>query len=874
MTHSGPEPSDQPVPKVFGRNHFRDSMRKPGSQVFPCEPRLALSASLAADLLLSAADVLADDPTDGDWLLDQAAEVREMYGIDGAGQTVAVIDSGIAWDHVALGGGFGPGYRVVGGWDFAEQDDNPYDDGPAGFHGSHVAGLLSGESDGFTGIAPGADLVALRVFNDQGKGSLDAIEGALQWVYSHQNDFENPITTVNLSLGAILNDNTTEQVMGQLEDEFRLLHDSGVMVVAAAGNQYDPDFPDRVAYPATSSWVTAVGAIDADGALSNYSQRENDLLTAPGNQVTSSVPDHVFGWDGNVDDFSASTGTSMASPQVAGASVLVRQAMEMANPEQTVTSAQILQHLRDTSLTNTDPSTGLVYHTVDLQAAVGSLLDSIDIAGPPDLGNSVTDNFLPDAEQFLGAVDSQAFALQVDEWYEVEMTHEGIFTLSGGAGSDFVVRNANGDLLQPLAGGSDSQLAASQVDGQTDYLVDAKQRLFVRLEASSDQTVIFNNLLQLNSGKVEVFGTGDGDTVRLDLSDAVRIEINGAKYQINPTNSPLALHMEAGGGGDELTIQGSTGSERIALYPAQNVQTDTNQLTSEMVEATFAGFETVAFDGGGGADQASVYGTPGDDQLTASPQSASLTGAGYAFDIQQVPRIYVHAQAGGEDTAFLYDSAGDDTLVVRPQFSSLRSEQHFNLAYGFERVYAFATAGGKDVAQLYDSAGDDRMSASAISAGISGRGYFASARFFETIEANSNSGGNDIANLYAASDQVSWQQASGLVRLSDLDEEGNILLRTARGFDQVGTFLNSDAISIARLSIPSPVEGPELADPMDPQVLVPEIERRAALLGEVAEQTDRRGGMSAAKVLEITESEDSEISESNVLLDWFARFGS
>ena len=58
--------------------------------------------------------------------------VRAEYGFTGSDQTVAVIDSGVAYDHLALGGGYGPGHRVVGGYDFAEGDNNPYDDGPMG----------------------------------------------------------------------------------------------------------------------------------------------------------------------------------------------------------------------------------------------------------------------------------------------------------------------------------------------------------------------------------------------------------------------------------------------------------------------------------------------------------------------------------------------------------------------------------------------------------------------------------------------------------------------------------------------------------------------------------------------------------------------
>src|SRR5436309_167939 len=67
---------------------------------------------------------------------------QTLYGLTGVGQTVAVIDTGVAYDHPALGGGFGAKYHVVGGWDFAENDANPYDDGPGGGHGTHVSGII------------------------------------------------------------------------------------------------------------------------------------------------------------------------------------------------------------------------------------------------------------------------------------------------------------------------------------------------------------------------------------------------------------------------------------------------------------------------------------------------------------------------------------------------------------------------------------------------------------------------------------------------------------------------------------------------------------------------------------------------------------
>ncbi|MEO8498969.1 MAG: S8 family serine peptidase, partial [Planctomycetota bacterium] len=104
--------------------------------------------------------------------------VFNNYGFSGQGQTVAIIDSGIAWDHVALGGGLGSEYRVVGGYDFAERDANPYDDGPSGFHGTHVAGIVASSDAAHRGVASSVDLVGLRVFDDNGAGYFNLVEEA------------------------------------------------------------------------------------------------------------------------------------------------------------------------------------------------------------------------------------------------------------------------------------------------------------------------------------------------------------------------------------------------------------------------------------------------------------------------------------------------------------------------------------------------------------------------------------------------------------------------------------------------------------------------------------------------------------------------
>ena len=298
-----------------------------------------------------------------------AADIAAEYGLDGTGQTIAVIDSGIAWDHAAFGNGYGEGHQVVGGWDFAENDANPYDDGPAGFHGSHVAGIIGSQVDGNLGVSSGADLVALRVFDDNGAGDLALVEKALQWVIEHKDDYRFPITTVNLSLGTGWDAANTPD-WGSLDDEFAALEADGIFISAAAGNRYKTqDLGEKaLSYPAASSYVVPVASHGADGQLSDFSQRDDHVLVAPGERITSSVPDHLFGGT-RQDAFVGSSGTSMAAPYVAGASAILRQANEFMG-NMGVTQDQLYQQFWDTSDEVFDATTGTSFRRINFRAAL------------------------------------------------------------------------------------------------------------------------------------------------------------------------------------------------------------------------------------------------------------------------------------------------------------------------------------------------------------------------------------------------------------------------------------------------------------------------------------------------------------------------
>lgn len=688
----------------------------------PCEERLALSASLAADVLIDllASDTLADSvdnqPQTPTSLLDQAAQFRDLTGIDGAGQTVAVIDTGVAWDHVSLSGnnsgngsGFGPGYRVVGGWDFAENDADPYDDGPAGYHGTHVTSLLAGESTqqaelSQAGIVPGADIVALRVFDDSGAGELQWIESALQWVHEHQNSFESPITTVNLSIGAALSDANRVFAMDLLEDELGLLREDGILVFAAAGNFFDAAEQqiDEILYPASSPSVVPVSSVDSFGNLSDFAQRNEGIWAAPGQAILGSVPDHVFGWDGNVDDYASLSGTSMATPQLAGISMLVRQSMIAEGIE--VTPEAILERMDALASFHNDPVSGLTYRTIDL----------------------------------AGLIDENAVA------------------------DDVTI--------------GDHSSASEQTSVLTGYT-----------------------------------GTNASESIELDLREGLQLKVGDQTYSLSQAAADSTIVIDVSGGDDDLQIFGGEGSERLITYAGN---TGTSVLTSGSVTIEFRGFENVHFVGGGGADRATLFDSPGDDTLRSHPTEATLEGVGFKFKVEQVDRIFVHGIHGGNDVAFLHDSGGDDQLSVRPQFSSLRSfgssesDETFQLAYGFEKVHAYATNGGFDSVEINDSAGDDTLSISALRSVIAGPGYHVSANGFESTVASSTAGGNDVARIYTSSsdtdlDGVSdrWEVQTDRIQWTGQDDS----VRIARGFARTEAFENFERIELSTQSETLPI---------------------------------------------------------------------
>jgi len=293
-----------------------------------------------------------------------ARAVLGNSGIDGTGIGIAVLDSGIWCTHRGFFDAGGK-LRVVKSVDFMGSSAVGAGQDPFG-HGTHVANLAAGSaaagaSSAYTGIAPNAKLINLRVLDSQGKGTTSTVLNALDWVMTNRTTYN--IRVVNMSLGCLAVDS---YVNDPLCRAVRKLVDAGVVCVVAAGNNGKDSNGDKVYglihSPGNEPSAITVGATNtygtdarSDDTIATYSSRgptrsywtdsqgvnhyDNLIkpdLVAPGNKLYSaeadknnllqSYPtlDNAIITNHTLDQMTLS-GTSMATPVVAGAAALLLQ---------------------------------------------------------------------------------------------------------------------------------------------------------------------------------------------------------------------------------------------------------------------------------------------------------------------------------------------------------------------------------------------------------------------------------------------------------------------------------------------------------------------------------------------------------------------
>jgi minor extracellular protease Epr len=237
-----------------------------------------------------------------DFLDENAWDLQEINAskawenrVTGKGVKIAVIDTGIA-PH--------PDLNIAGGVSTVDYTSSYKDDNG---HGTHVAGIIAAKRNGLgiTGVAPDAQIYAVKALDKNGNGNLQDIAEALDWAISHKMDI------INMSFGTT----TDSKILHDLIDK---AYRSGILLVAAGGNNGNPaGTGDTVEYPAKYSSVVAVSSVNSNKNRSDFSATGPEIeVSAPGENIVSTYLDGYY---------AVGSGTSMAAPHVAGMLALLKQ---------------------------------------------------------------------------------------------------------------------------------------------------------------------------------------------------------------------------------------------------------------------------------------------------------------------------------------------------------------------------------------------------------------------------------------------------------------------------------------------------------------------------------------------------------------------
>ena len=513
-----------------------------------------------------------------------------------------IIDTGIDLDHPFFGpdsDGNGVADRIVYQYDFLDGDNNAGDlDG----HGTNVAGIVASQNATYPGVAPGADIIVLRVLSEEGKGDFSDIEKALRWVVQNASTYS--IASVNLSLGDQEN-HTTPQTLYGIDDELAQLAANRVIVVAASGNDfYEFNSAQGVCYPAADPNAISVGAVFASGSgrqsyenddgspsavaystgpdrIAPFSQRDASLTTvfAPGAPITSA------GLNGNTATFH---GSSQAAAYVSGIAVLAQE-LALEHLGRRLSTTEFAQLLRGTGTIIHDGddeddnvvNTGLDFRRVDVYALAERILTMGNLPGKHVVrlgSDQVIDgadfgNYQGVPVTALGSVDLQHLAALPSTsggvWYAVRAARDAMLTLEGGVSSPGQSLELTLYAQSPTTGSTPAALATSTSVGgkqRIDWAVTAGQTYYFRVKSSAtsiDLTIA--NLVARVGSQTTVFGTAGPDSFQFDAAPSLRVSIGGLAYQL--PQAAAATVTFGGGEGDTAVLRGASGDETVTLRP-------------------------------------------------------------------------------------------------------------------------------------------------------------------------------------------------------------------------------------------------------------------------------------------------------------------
>lgn len=446
--------------------------------------------------------------------------------MNGTGETVCIIDTGVDYTHASLGGcsltsvqdGSCP--VVIGGVDLANNDTDPID---TNGHGTHVAGIVASRHNTYTGIAPGAKIVAVKVFADGSSTTSEStVIAGIDWCRT-QAATQN-ISVISLSLGDNVRHTSTCDT-DTLAAAANNAVASGLFVGVASGNN---GFSDGLTSPACASNVTSVGSVNSLDAVSSFTNSASFLdLLAPGNLIKSLKVGSGL---------ATYSGTSMAAPHVAGSAALVRQYWRTVYGI-TPTVQQIQQKLQATGKPVTDTRNGLTFSRVDLAAAIKpviSLASNTLVNGTVTRNQSVFVNMTSDVH-----LNSALLQWNYGNGTVINLTMDSLtttqfsYTLNGLSGGNYTYTVFGNDSANTLGV---SEQRTIFVDVNAPMITVAAPVSSVNYSAVFSLNVSVSDQFTLSSSNYSIFNSS-GASVRSRENTTITAEVFSWSDLINVTNS-------------------------------------------------------------------------------------------------------------------------------------------------------------------------------------------------------------------------------------------------------------------------------------------------------------------------------------------------
>jgi len=307
--------------------------------------------------------------------LMNATAARQWY--NGEGLAIAICDTGVDYTHPMLGDGGFPNDKVIGGYDFGDNDAEPMPNGDAA-HGTCCAGLAAGDlgetGDYIGGVAHNAKIYALKIsYQDTGSATSDAMIAAWDWCVTHKNDDPaHPIMVTSTSFGGgrFYNSDDADAYSPAMKAAADNANAIGITVLASSGNDY---FTDSMGWPAAISSVISVGAVyDTSDQVIGYSNTADflDILAPSEDAYTTDITGGAGYASGGY--FPYFNGTSAACPYAAGAVASLQDAA-LAKTGRYLSPEEVREVLAETGDPVTDTKVDITKPRVNLGAAIGSL---------------------------------------------------------------------------------------------------------------------------------------------------------------------------------------------------------------------------------------------------------------------------------------------------------------------------------------------------------------------------------------------------------------------------------------------------------------------------------------------------------------------